>query len=182
MNKIFTLLVLAVAAMSASAQCYLGGSFGFVRDATENRSDFTIAPEIGYSINDKWSVGGTIQYDYTYYQGATVNLFGLNPYARYTFCRVADDKLGFFVDGGFGFGVGSYKAGKGWNSESISTYNVGFKPGISYSFNKHCSVVAHIGFFGYQGGNDEAKQFGYNDKFSFDFSSMNLNFGFYYSF
>lgn len=181
MKKFLTFALLIIASISASAQCYIGGSFGVTRDISDNKTNFTLSPEIGYSFNSSWALGGTLNYTYNYNDGLKTNVFSISPYARWTFCRVADDKLGFFVDGGFGVGGGNSKF-KDYKSKTVTIWEIGFKPGISYSFNDHCSVVAHVGFLGYNGANHAAKDAGYTENFGLDFSSLNLNFGFYYSF
>ncbi|MCH5238109.1 MAG: outer membrane beta-barrel protein [Muribaculaceae bacterium] len=181
MKKFITLAILAFSTICASAQAYVGGTFGITRDITDNETNFTIAPEVGYNFTERWAVGGTLNYTYNYNDGMKSNVFVINPYARWTFCRVADDRLGFFVDGSVGVGGGSSKY-KDYKSESIVVWNIGLKPGISFSFNDHCSIVAHVGFLGFNGANRAAKNAGFTENFGLDFSSMNLNFGFYYSF
>lgn len=177
MKKLLLFAVMAVAAITASAQNYIGGSVGFMRDLTEHESDLTIAPELGYSFNDHWGLGLVLSYNYKNGTGYVSNGFGFNPYARWTFARVADDKLGFFLDGGFALGFV-----KPSSTDTGVFYNIGFKPGISYTFNEHWSVVSHIGFLGVEGANEEAEALGYPRKWGLDFSSMNLNFGLYYAF
>ena len=177
MKKILALVV-AVASMSASAQVYLGGSLGVMRNSTEKTTQLTIAPEIGYSFSSKTALGGAFDYSYNYIDGESLHLVTINPYFRYTFCRAVEDRLGFFFDTSVGVGFGSIENYK----DTPTVWNIGFKPGISYSFNEHFSVVAHMGFLGYQGANDAAKLWGYSNKFGLDFSSLNLSFGFYYSF
>lgn len=179
MKKFLTLAVLAIASLSASAQWYLGGTFGVNRNDTDNTTSFTLAPEFGYGFNDTWSLGGTVAYQYKYLSGLKSNLFSLNPYARWTFARVADDKLHFFVDGGLGLGIGSTNDG---NEKTAVTWNIGFKPGVSYNFNEHWTILAHIGFLGYNGANDAAERGGYKNSFGLDFSTLNLNLGVYYNF
>lgn len=141
MKKFIVMALLMVASISASAQLYVGGSFAIKRDASANTTQFNLAPEVGYAFNNHWGVGGTLDYDYTYYSGVNAHLFSLSPYARWTFARVADDRLAFFVDGGFGVGFGKYSQDH-YSSDTMSVFNLGFKPGLAYSFNKHCSVVA----------------------------------------
>lgn len=73
MKKTFFALAAAAAmlfaAQNASAQLYFGGSVGFtsttlVVNATgENKtsgSSYKLSPEIGYQINDRIAVGGTV--------------------------------------------------------------------------------------------------------------------------
>lgn len=187
MKKILALSVLAVAALSANAGVYVGGSLGVGYEDNEKKTTFTLAPEVGGNVSENWAVGGVLNYTLTNWDGDTnMNEFTLQPYVRWTFARVANDKLGFFVDGAIGIGINRYDDG-----DTGFMWNIGFKPGISYSFNEHWSVVAHIGFLGYNGYNDEYKD-AYakvnpkadplSDRFGLDFSSMNLNFGLYYTF
>ncbi|MCH5230358.1 MAG: outer membrane beta-barrel protein [Muribaculaceae bacterium] len=181
MKKFLLLCVLGVLSLSASAQIYLGGTFGLDRDFTNNTTDFAISPEIGYNINDTWGVGGTISYQYRYEDGLKANVFDLSPYVRWTFARVVDDKLHFFVDGGFGIGLGDTKY-RTLKSDTLCIWSIGFKPGVSFSFNNHWTILTHIGFLGYNGANDAAKEVGFTNNFGLDFSSLNLNFGVYYTF
>lgn len=178
MKKLMLFALMVMAGLTASAQNYIGGSFGFTRDITGHETNFTVAPEIGYSYSDHWGVGVTLDYNYKNGAGYVSNGFSFAPYARWTFARVADDKLSFFLDGGFNFGFAKDRA----ISSTGVFYNIGFKPGISYAFNEHWSVVSHLGFLGYEGANHAGEDLGYHRKFGLDFTSMNLNLGFYYSF
>lgn len=175
MKKILTLILLAFMSMTASAQSYLGGSLGLGYDFDSKSVNFTLSPEFGYNLNSKWAVGGTLTYSY---QGEQeVNIFALQPYARYTFAKVADNKLHFFCDGTVGFGLIAAK-----HEDTGALWQIGFRPGMSYSLNNHWSIVAHLGFLGYNGANEEAQDIGYHNRFGFDFGSLNLSFGVYYSF
>lgn len=179
MKKLLLLAAFALASISASAQFYYGGQVGFSRNATDNITTVTIAPEVGYSFNDKWSVGGVLDYDYYYHSGSDTNVFEISPYARYTYAAVASDKLKFFVDGGVGFGV---QKTKGYDAGFV--YHIGFRPGLSYSFNDHYSIVAHIGQLGWEGATDKATgAYGRKNKFTWNIFDWNdLMFGFYYTF
>lgn len=177
MKKFIILALLAICGLSSYAQMYLGGSLGLTRDFTAKETNFTVAPEWGYSYSEHWGVGIVLDYTYKNYTGTISNSFAFNPYARWTFARVADDKLAFLLDGGFTIGF------VGTPNTTTSVYaNVGLKPGICYSFNEHWSILTHFGFLGYQGANSKAKALGYHEKLGFDFSSMNVNLGVYYTF
>ena len=123
MKKIITTVMLAVAAICSTAQAgdfYLGGAVGFMHKSqkikpvagptyTQTTNEFSIMPELGYSFNDKWGVGGTIGYTYRNYAGqdTNFNLFSINPYARFTYFRTSNDLIALFIDGSVGFGIGS---------------------------------------------------------------------------
>lgn len=179
MKKLLLLAVLAIASIGASAQCYYGGQLGFSRNATDNVTRVTIAPEVGYSFNEKWSFGGVLDYDYVYNRGINTNVFEISPYARYKAVSFADGKLTCFVDGGVGFGV---QKTKGFDTGFV--YHIGFRPGISYSFNEHYSIVAHIGQLGWEGATDKAtSEYARKNQFTWNIFNWNdLQFGLYYSF
>lgn len=185
MKKLLVIAAVALASVTASAQVYLGGSLGVDYTKADKKTTFTLAPEVGGSLSENWAIGAALNYTLQHQTGTNTNAFTVNPYVRYTFARVADDKLGFFVDGGFGLGFGKEKG----QSKTDFVWNIGFKPGISYTFNEHWSVVAHLGWLGYQGVktyggafNDEDGKAMFEEGFGLDWSSMNLNFGLYYTF
>lgn len=179
MKKLLLLAAVAICSLSASAQFYYGGQLGFSRNATDNITSLTIAPEVGYTFNDTWSLGGVLDYDYRYYKGIDTNIFEISPYARYNFARLADDKLKFFCDFGVGFGV---QKTKGFDAGFV--YHIGFRPGISYALNDHYSLVAHLGQLGWEGATDKATgEYGRKNIFTWNiFDWNNVMFGFYYSF
>lgn len=177
MKKLLILAVVAITSLCASAQHYIGGSLGATYEFSKKETNVTVAPEWGYTYTDHWGVGIVLDYNYKKYPGQVVNGFSFNPYARWTFARVADDKLAFFLDNGFSIGFSKVR--------EIPTgvfYTIGIKPGLCYSFNEHWSILTHVGFLGYQGANGDARAMGYEKKIGLDFSSMNVNLGVYYTF
>lgn len=191
MKKIISTLLLAIATLGTTAQAgdwYVGGNIGFMHrsqkidNAIVTTNEFSIQPEVGYNANDTWSFGGHIGYLYRNYAGQDINLnlFSINPYARYTFFRTSNNLVQLFVDGGVGVGVGS--TSKNGDSSTACTYEIGLKPGIAINITDHFSVLAHIGFLGYHGANDNAKAGGEPEYGGVNFSSQNLNFGLYYTF
>ena len=179
MKKLLLIAAFLVASISASAQFYFGGQVGFSRNATDNITTLTIAPEVGYSFNDRWSFGGVLDYDYSYRNKLDLNIFEISPYARYKYASVSDDNLKFFVDCGVGFGV---QKAKGFDAGFI--YHIGLRPGVSYSFNQHWSIVAHLSQLGWEGATDKATgTYGRKNQFTWNIFDWNdLRFGFYYSF
>lgn len=189
MKKIFTLIVMAIAAIATPAMAgdwYLGGNVGFMhRESNAHKiNEFSIQPEVGYNFSDRWAVGGQIGYLYrnTYNVDPNVNLnlFTINPYARFSYFRTSNNLIQLFIDGSVGLGIGSTSAGG--NSSTACTYEIGLKPGIAVNITDHFSVVAHLGFVGYHGANNKAKAGGEEEYGGINFHSNNLNFGFYYTF
>ena len=192
MKKICILAVMAVMAVAASAQLYVGGSVGawYNDNDGDDLTTITIMPEIGYNLNSKWAVGTTIGYQYQHLHSdlpvilggdgsINVNLFTFAPYARYTFFK--SGIVGLFCDGTVGFSAGK-TSGELIDDDTACVWNIGFRPGISFTLGEHCSIVAHVGFLGYQGANNAAKDAGYNEEGGLRLSGNNLSFGFYYTF
>ena len=179
-----TLAAVAVAA-TMNAQVYLGGGIGVGTSSYDGNSEtyFTIIPEIGYNLSEKWAVGMTIGYGETktkikdYETGAKVTdkvkNFTVAPYARYTFVKF--DHVNLFVDGTVGYGYEDFAGVK------TNTFNVGLKPGVAVNLNDKLSFVAHVGLLGYEyekvKGDDKS-----TNSFGLDLSGSNLSFGVYYNF
>ena len=185
-----------VAAVSANAQVWIGGEVGFNTSTNtvkvngvstdETTNNFTIAPEIGYNLSDKWAVAVKVAFAHSGnnaqvaalvanwgINNATTNAFAINPYARYTFVKF--EKVNLFVDGGVGYT--HTKAGDAKNNQ----FAIGLMPGVAVNLNEKLSFVAHVGFLGYE--NEKVKG---DDKstntFGFDLNGNALSFGVYYNF
>lgn len=177
MKKIILMAVMAVMTLTAAAQnWYAGGNVGFWRNSSENTTEFNILPEVGYNLNSNWAIGATFGYAHSYEDGLSINLGVINPYARYTF--FSNEKVNLFVDGGVDLGFGASKY-DGESSDTAVTYGIGFKPGLSYNISEKFSLIAHLGFLGYEGGNDASHA---ADQGGLKFHTDNLSIGFYYNF
>ncbi|MDH8702185.1 hypothetical protein M2138_001545 [Dysgonomonadaceae bacterium PH5-43] len=165
MKKVFLLMAVALVSLTASAQFYAGGSLGFWNDDDADETAFFIAPEVGYNLNEKWSVG--LELGYFNEDAVGVATFAASPYARYTYFN--QDRLSLFVDGGFGF---SYKD----QDNDETGFNIGLQPGVAVSLTEKFSLVAKFGFLGY---ND--KYLNAKDGFGLNLTN-NISFGFYVNF
>lgn len=181
MKKYLLLAVAAISSLCASAQIYAGGSIGAWRNGSEHETQISIMPEVGYTLSDKTDIGATVGWSYDHSTGVSTNVFQVNPYYRYNFYQTG--KVKFFVQGGFGVGAGktSYSHGRD-SSDTAVIWNVGITPGVSYDVSDNVTLLAKVGFLGYKGANDAAKDGGYADEWGFHFSSNDLSFGFSYHF
>lgn len=182
MKKLFLTLVVALISVSAAAQVYVGGEVGYWRDYQDNKTSFTIAPEVGYNLSDKWAIGLSFGYAHNYTgdaahftDGLKVNAVSVNPYARFTYAKFGPVNL--FLDGGFDFDVAKVKDA----DDSYTAWNIGVKPGVAVNLTEKLSFVAHVGFVGYQDADDEIAD-AYDRGFGFKLSGNNLKFGLYYNF
>lgn len=181
MKKIVLTLMVTLMTISAGAQVYVGGSLGFgsgkgsMKDGDNDikSTSFKILPEIGYELDESWSIGTVIGYEYSKLDEAKVNTFTVAPYARYSFFK--SDLVRLFVDGGFGFSTAKIKG----DDDALNTWNIGLKPGLAIKLSDNFCLVAKYGFFGYDSskyGDVKAHNFGLN------FDTDELNFGFHYIF
>lgn len=178
MKKVFLAAVLAVSSLAASAQIWVGGSLGLgindpEAEGAKSTTAITIAPEVGYTLNEKWDVAVALNGTFVSCDGESVNNFSVEPYARYTFAQM--DKVSFFVEGGLGFGSVEYADGE-WFEKSVTTMYVGFRPGMKVAFNDNLGVVAKLGFLGYESVEDSHANYGFN------LNGNALSFGMYWAF
>lgn len=179
MKKILLLIVVAVTSMTAGAQIYVGGNFGYWREWQEgaNKTDLSIYPEIGYNLNEKWAIGATFGYDYNYKKGNKTNGLGIEPYVRYTYASLGPVNL--FVDGYGGFYT--YKNKKnGVTGDAQNAWCLGLTPGVKVTLTERLSFYSYFGFLGYCDA-DEEEVFGQKG-FGLDLNSNKLRIGLLYNF
>ena len=142
------------AAVNMNAQYYVGGNVGFSSDSEKGNpaaektiTGFNISPEIGMTLDEKMGVGIVLDFNSTKTEienktlgtssDATTTRFGLSPYVRYQFFKVA--QFNVFLDGGVDFGITSTKDMKaGMDLGLFAT------PGIAYKVNDQWSIVAKL--------------------------------------
>ncbi|MCR4583876.1 MAG: porin family protein [Prevotella sp.] len=183
MKKILMTLVAVAMATTMNAQWYVGGSVGFgsVKVAGgSSESTYKVIPEVGYNINDNWAVGVALGYqkgtcsfgnsllDFTNFN--TAEVFAVSPYARYTF--VNSDLVNVFIDGALDFG--SIK-------DAGTTFQVGLRPGIALKASDKISLVAHIGFVGFNTFSPKGDGKSSN-AFGLSLDNSTASFGVYYNF
>ena len=155
---IITLIVAFAAAFSAHAQFWAGGSVGYSYRGGEHYMN--ISPEVGYNLNDSWSVAGALNFSLNAEGGTSMLTLGLTPYARYTFWR--SGIVSAFVDGGLALEL-YHNAVKDDLGNKYSTddfwLGIGVRPGIAIALNEKLSFVTHTGFLGVET-NFDAANFG----------------------
>lgn len=171
MKKIVLFLFVAIATLSVKAQdIYMGGNLSLWHNSDADNTAFTIAPEIGYNLSEKWALGVTIGFRHDSEDDLSTNTFLIEPYARFSYYENKIVRL--FVDGGFGFATAKTE-----DSDAVNGFEIGFKPGIAVKLNQHFSLVAKCGFLGYQ--NDYSEP---GSAVGFKLGSENLSFGFHCEF
>ena len=168
MKRFLLMLVVAFTAMAASAQIYVGGELGFWHDGDKEvgETTFTLAPSVGYELNENWAVGGNLMLSF---QKDVKNVFGIEPYARWSYFKNGMVRL--FLDMGMGIAVTDPEEG-----DSDTGWNIGVKPGIALHLTDHFSILAKAGFLGY------ADEYGYQNGFGLSVNGESLTFGIEYTF
>ncbi|MBO7431628.1 MAG: outer membrane beta-barrel protein [Elusimicrobia bacterium] len=171
MKKSLLALVLAVAlAVPVLAEnMWVGGSFSYSsQDLTITDGDdypvnstvsWSIEPEFGYSLNEKWDIG--LDLSYSSNNGVTeiygwdlnewmlgpddtvsVTEMGIAPFARFHVAKIAG--VDVMLKGSIVYVKGELKA---WGeSVDYSAYGVAIAPIISYSINETWSIGATLNF------------------------------------
>ncbi|MCM1021470.1 MAG: porin family protein [Muribaculum sp.] len=179
MKKILTLAIVLIATLTASAEgWYAGGNVGFNRNTTDNKTGVIIMPEVGYNFTERAAIGATLGYEHQYNDGLKLDLVKISPYLRYTYAKIG--MVDLFIDGGVDVGIGHSKAyGDGG---CAVVWGIGLKPGVAFNINEKFSLVAHIGYLGYQGANKKARNVGEPNSFGFGLDGNDISLGFYYKF
>ena len=184
MKKLFMTLVIAMMAVCAQAQVYLGGTVGIASIGSQGGDDetsFKFLPEIGYNLNNSWAIGTTIGYRKGTFSmlnnklsnANDVKAFEISPYARWTFYH--SKMVNVFLDMGLGFASGEA------NHVDFTAFHVGFQPGVAVNLSKHFTFVGKVGFLGYEEVNPEGDN-NNTHAFGFDVNGNNVQFGLYYNF
>ena len=182
MKKIIMMAVMAVAAVSANAQMWVGGNLGINTQTTKfedtelsSGTNFEIAPEVGYNLNEKWAVAMAVSYAHNenctvsfagQSASGNINSFSIKPFVRYTFLKSGN--FSAFCDG-----VLYYTTTHAQGVENnFNDSGVSFNPGIAYAITPKVSLIAHLGKLGY---NHEWFKVGddFYKKDAFDFNISN---------
>lgn len=175
--------VMAVAAISANAQVYVGGGIGFsstkVTDDAKAVSKFKITPEVGYAFNDDMAVGLAIGFA-SISCGESVSEFSIKPYFRYAFAKTGN--VAFFIDGAIEYATtngGIYDGELVKFDKNAGSFAIGVAPGIKFSASKKVDFVAKTGLFGYKSYDKNA---GNGSEFNIGVDNTDLSFSAFYNF
>ena len=185
MKKLFIAVFVALTAMAANAQSWVGGSFGIdvtARKGSKAITTFTISPEYGYSINDKWDIAIALEEEATFVGDYDINVVSLEPFARFTFAKAGI--ASFFVDGGIGVGCEYVNYEGEMLDDTAWGFSIGFKPGVKLEVTENFAIVAKLGFLGYRRyeENEKYSDAGTYNSFGFNLDGDALSFGVHWSF
>lgn len=217
------LFILAAAAMllisgqRAKAQFYAGGSLGYSKttldpgDGTNNTrsgSSFKFLPEVGFQINERMSVGGTLGITQGYAafgsfnpndlkaflsMGASasadiaandtrVSGFRMAPYFRFVIFNTR--RVDLFAEASLAYmsiKMRDKTTGVWQDAGSYTGFEMAARPGFAFHIDSHFSIVGHLGAMGYQTVKDDDTDMSIN-RVGMDVDSNNILLGFEYHF
>jgi outer membrane protein W len=191
-NFVFAMLLAGLATTISAQESktrWIGGTL--ILQSQENgqkTSSTTFMPEVGFHLNENWSVGGRVGFS-SYKQENVIgetqktNTVSLVPFARYTFG--AQSGLNFFGQGELPL---HFYGGEYYNGSSMESSNsVGFiiRPGLSYSFSPKWGLnMLMPPILQFRDGPDSSSyfRFGINDGYSIQDYFLETSIGFVYRF
>ena len=144
MKKLFLVLAFAFAGIfAANAQVWVGGGLG--ASIQKNHTSLSLAPEVGYAINNQWQIALGAGYGFNQTKvdvlGETVtnntNTLALQPYVRYVATTIGKFSLFFDLCGDFGL------------LDDARDYAVTLQPGIAWMATDHWTAAFRFGKVGY---------------------------------
>lgn len=218
MKKVLILLAAAammlVTGQSAKAQFYAGGSIGYSTttmhqgDGTSySGSSYKLLPEVGYQLNEKMAVGGTIgimsgyaalgsfnpadlkgflemavsAYSDFNSNDTSVSCTRFAPYFRYILFNTRHFDI--FVDGVLAYNAIKMRENYDdtWRESNLTGIELAGRPGVRYNVDSNISIVAHLGSIGYQ--SLSVQNYNYKlTRMGLDLDSNNILIGFEYHF
>ena len=166
---------------NASAQDYVGGSVSFISNSTylttadtkSNTFTFSIAPDLGWELGEKWAVGirptlGIGRSMNGLLDSRTLTL-GVNPYARYNFLNI--NRFGFWAEGGSELTFSQISRTDGGNNphkNKMTDYGIRILPVLTYQIGNHVSLetrlnICSLAMFGHHHYDDDSPAY---DSFS----------------
>ncbi len=183
MKKFFMMVALAAATVSASAQIYVGGGFGF--NSAKNRTtdktitSFEVMPEVGIQLNDAWAFGLQLGYEnrkdaFRAGDSEFEHACKITSYSRLTFARWGI--IGLFAQNGMHYRYASL------GDKAEHQFGFAIKPGISIDLTDNFTILAKFANLGYthtKGDWDGAKA---NNAFDLNMDADALEFSLQYYF
>ncbi len=197
MKKSLLALIFAVALVvpAMAENMWVGGSFGYSSNNSEwaidggyneSYTSWSIEPEFGYSLDDKWDIGLDLAYaskqgadeicgvkiPFAYDVMIETTEMGVAPFARYHVAKIVGVDVilkgsAFYVSG---------EAKDSYGKCDYSAYGVSIAPVISYSINETWSINATLNFAELSFTHVEVDQYD-GDKIKDDNFGFNLNDG-----
>ncbi|MBO7610866.1 MAG: outer membrane beta-barrel protein [Elusimicrobia bacterium] len=201
MKKNLLALLFAVAlvapAFAAEKNMWIGGSFGYSSVSSKAHpdcsndaaSEFTIAPELGYVLDEKWDIGLNLSYTKQKNTahttdgidklipgsngGSDSDTIGISPFARYNLAKVAG--IDVLLKGSLFYNTSTIKL---WGEDvKVNSCGITIAPVISYTINETWSISATLNFLelGYAHFSSSDLKNSAGDDYACDIFGLNVN-------
>lgn len=182
MRKLLVLALMVLLAQGVMAkQWFIGGGVGY-SSIDDVSTAYTITPEVGYMLNDKWDVGLDLGYSSMDYDDDTLDdlsRFTVAPFARYNLVQFGSFNV--LLKGS----VGLHMDEEGDVDGTLFFINV--LPMVTYDISESVSLFANLNFLGVNlesGSGDlyDGTNFGFGVDADDAFNTNNFQVGFVYKF
>lgn len=190
MKKVLFTIAAVMACVGMNAQFIAGGSIGFSStnydsDKYETATSFSLAPNVGYQLNDNFIVGAELGYNTTINasgtKGTNTSGYGFAPFAMYKFWE--SGLIKFYGKASIEYNHSKYEyegtAGMGGEKVTLTSKsdNLGIfvSPTLEIAATDNLSLFSEFGSLGYK------KIWDSNSKISLNLSST-VQFGLFYRF
>ena len=142
MKKVFLTFVVAIATIvCANAQFYIGGGFGFEANSDDNpKHSFSISPEFGFYITQKFDVGLDLSLRSSTTQSNTESTsWVFAPYARYSFFQLEKFEI-------IGKASVRYAGSEGYYGNKVTSTGVHVSPLLAYNVTRKFVLLTQLNF------------------------------------
>lgn len=184
-KALFTLTILAAIAMAGQSPAqekgkfWIGGSLGFgsanMSETANSSKSFSIMPEFGYTISDRWAVGIQGGFEQTKLKGVSspdnTRTYSISPFARYTFLKWR--AFSVFADGGLTWSDTDRETGSSGDYFNVKTRYGGIfvSPGFSVRLSRRLSLTGSTNIFNAGYGKTSASSDNVTEKYSVELNS-----------
>lgn len=158
------LFAVALAVPALAENMWIGGNLSYQSSSLKGGSKdvdanmFTIQPEFGYNLNEKWDIGldlsyssgkGTIGEQFgielpTAKEPNSISKFGIAPFARYHVMQIGDFDV--MLKGSLFYSKAEIENVEGSDKTKMTGYGIAIAPVISYSINETWSIGCTLNF------------------------------------
>jgi len=150
------LLAVALVVPAFAANWFVGGEIGYMqKKAYENLTDatvkeFTVTPEIGYNLSEKWDLG--LDFGIAYKDSELKDAKGVSreykvyPFVRYNVFSIGDFSILAKCIVGFSSGKTEGEVTDADRNFVSRDYSVGVAPVVTYKINDSWSLIATLDF------------------------------------
>lgn len=143
-------MMIAAVSMASAQQWFVGGSVGFEQrergswtSGKTETTQYNITPKFGYIFNESWMVGLGLGYSFSKEKDySKTNVYGLNPYVRYTAWQLGRFSLAFQGDVIGAMGDQKYDGESG--KAKVRAAAVGISPVVQFDLT--CNVMLESRF------------------------------------